>query len=84
MWLSVYVNRPRIHICGDDQILAVLHERGIGIRPDPPLPVRVGYARLGRILNCSTVGQLSRRSREWAAGVSLYKLIAFVPCTQLN
>ena len=24
MWLSVYINQPQIHICGDNQILACL------------------------------------------------------------
>ena len=33
-------------ICGDSQILTVLYKHSIGFRPDPPLPARVGYARL--------------------------------------
>ena len=33
--------------------------------------------KIGGVLLCFA-GQLSRKSREWAAGMSLYKLIAFV------
>ena len=33
-WWTVYTNTPQLHTCGDNQILVVLHEHGIGIRPD--------------------------------------------------
>ena len=46
MWLSVYVNQPRIHICGDDQILAVLHEHGTAVCIDLANLVTVLFTQL--------------------------------------
>jgi hypothetical protein len=37
---------PHLHPCEDSQILTVLYEHSIGFRSDPPLPARIGYARL--------------------------------------
>ena len=33
-WWTVYTNTPQLHTCVDNQIL-VVHEHGIGMRPDP-------------------------------------------------
>ena len=58
VWWTVYTNTPQLNTCGDN---GVLHEQGIGMRPDPHSSCK--GAHFTNFSLCATPSQQEERGR---------------------